>query len=294
MPRPATVVDLHGTPAANFRGTVRSAPPHATARLRVVRGEAGSRLADLHQQGALRVLRPRPPAGESFTAVLANTSGGIVGGDRLEVRAEVGAGASALITTQAAEKSYRSAGPDARSDVSLHLADRAWLEWLPQETILFDGARLRRALCIDLARQARLIGGDVLVFGRRASGERFRTGLLNDRWEVRVDGRLAWADVLRLDTPEAQIEAPFGFAGAGAYGMCIYVAPDAADRLVLARHLTELSGLRAAATLVGPVLIVRWLGAEPAAVRAALRHFWTAFRHAVRDLPAAMPAIWRI
>lgn len=236
------------------------------------------------------MLRPRPSAGESFTAVLANTSGGIVGGDRLQVRTEIGAAASALITTQAAEKAYRSVGPDARFAVQLDLGRDAWLEWLPQETILFDGARLRRDLHVDAHHEAGLIAADLLVFGRRARGERFATGLLRDRWQVRVDGRLVWADVLCLDAPAGQIAAPFGFAGAAAYGTCIYVAPDAPDRLSLARALSQQAGVRAGATVLGPVLVARWLASEPAAVRNALQHFCAAFRHAVRGLPERVPA----
>jgi urease accessory protein len=115
-------------------------------------------------------------------------------------------------------------------DVQLTLAEHAWLEWLPQETILFDRARLRRRLVLDLAESARLLAADLLVFGRRARGERFRRGLLHDRWEVRSAGRLVWADALCLaEDPGGLLEAPFGFAGTGAAVTAIYVAPDAAD-----------------------------------------------------------------
>jgi urease accessory protein len=149
--------------------------------------------------------------------VLLNTSGGIVSGDGLEVSVEMTAGSVASVTSQAAEKAYRSAGPDAGFDVRLDRAESAWLEWLPQETILFDGARLRRHLRADLTADARLLAADMLVFGRIARGERFRSGLLHDRWEVRVGGRLAWADALPLAPhPGSLIEAPFGAGGAGA------------------------------------------------------------------------------
>ncbi|HEX6141822.1 MAG TPA: urease accessory protein UreD [Geminicoccaceae bacterium] len=256
-------------------------------------GRAGRTvLAGLFQQGSLRVFRPRPAPGDIANVVLLNTSGGLVGGDRLEVRAEIGPGAAAVITSQAAEKVYRSLGRDAAFDAHLDLVGNAWLEWLPQETILFDGARLRRALRIDLAPEARLIAGDILVFGRRARGERFRSGCLVDRWEVRIGGRLVWADVLRLDGVESQIEAPFGFAGAGACAAWIYVASDAGRWLELARHLADRPGVRAGATLIGPVLIVRWLAADPAALTGAVQHYCARFRHAVRGLPARAPAIW--
>ena len=253
------------------------------------------RLARLFQKAPLRVLMPRPAPGEPPCAVLLNTSGGIVGGDALRVEVRLEADAAAVITSQAAEKVYRSAGANATLDVDLALADGAWLEWLPQETILFDGARLRRRLRVDAAAQARLVAADMLVFGRRAGGERFQRGSLYDRWEVRIGPRLVWADALRLaPEPGALLDAPFGFADAGAAATAIYVAPDAADRLELARALIEHTAVRSGATRVGPVLVLRWLGENPAAVRAALQQFAARFRHAVAGLPERVPAIWRI
>jgi urease accessory protein len=158
-----------------------------SARLAFVR-RGTTQLAELFQQAPLRVLRPRVRPGEPPCAVLVNTSGGIVGGDVLRVAARLEAGASAVITSQAAEKAYRSAGRDARFAVDLALAERTWLEWLPQETILFDGARLRRSLRVDLDPGAALLAADMLVFGRPARGETYARGLLRDRIELRVGG----------------------------------------------------------------------------------------------------------
>jgi urease accessory protein UreH len=204
-----------------------SSPLEGAARFVFIR-RGTTRLARLFQKAPLRVLMPRPAPGEPPCAVLLNTSGGIVGGDALRVEVRLEAGAAAVITSQAAEKAYRSAGADATLDVTLDLADGAWLEWLPQETILFDGARLRRRLRIDAAAQARLVATDMLVFGRRARGERFQSGFLYDRWEVRIGRRLAWVEALHLTPdPGALLDARFGFAGAGAAATAIYVAPDA-------------------------------------------------------------------
>jgi urease accessory protein len=270
-----------------------SSPLEGAARFVFIR-RGTTRLARLFQKAPLRVLMPRPAPGEPPCAVLLNTSGGIVGGDALRVEVRLEAGAAAVITSQAAEKAYRSAGADATLDVTLDLADGAWLEWLPQETILFDGARLRRRLRIDAAAQARLVATDMLVFGRRARGERFQSGFLYDRWEVRIGRRLAWVEALHLTPdPGALLDARFGFAGAGAAATAIYVAPDAADRLALARALIDRPKVRRGATCVGPVLVVRWLGDDPAAVRAAVQQFCARFRHAVAGLPDRVPAIWR-
>jgi urease accessory protein len=251
-------------------------------------------LARLFQKAPLRVLMPRRAPGELPCAVLLNTSGGIVGGDALQVAVRLEAGAAAVITSQAAEKAYRSAGATATLDVDLDLGDRTWLEWLPQETILFDGARLRRRLRVGASAQARLVAADVLVFGRRARGERFQRGFVYDRWEVRIGRHLAWADALRLaPEPGALLDAPFGFASAGAAATAIYVAPDAADRFDLARALLDQQKVRSGATCVGPVLVLRWLGQDPAAVRAAVQQFCARFRHAVAGLPEGVPLIGR-
>ena len=220
-----------------------------------------TRLARLFQKAPLRVLMPRPAPGEPPCAVLLNTSGGIVGGDALQVEVRLEAGAAAVITSQAAEKAYRSAGADATLDVALDLADGTWLEWLPQETILFDGARLRRRLRVDAAAQARLVAAEMLVFGRRARGERFQRGFLYDRWEVRIGRRLAWADALRLaPEPGPLLDARFGFARPVRRPPPSTVAPDAADRLDLARALIDYPRVRSGATCMGPVLVLRWLG----------------------------------
>ena len=254
-----------------------------------------TRLARLFQKAPLRVLMPRPAPGEPPCAVLLNTSGGIVGGDALQVEVRLEAGAAAVITSQAAEKAYRSAGADATLDVALDLADGTWLEWLPQETILFEGARLRRRLRIDAAAQARLVAADMLVFGRRARGERFQRGFLYDSWEVRIGRRLAWADALRLaPEPGPLIDARFGFARRRRGGHRIYVAPDAADRLDLARALIDAPGRCAAARPAsGRCSSCAGWRADPAAVRVAVQQFCARFRHAVAGWPERVPAIWR-
>ena len=253
-----------------------------------------TRLARLEQRAPLRVLFPRAPAGELIEAVLVNTGGGVVGGDRLAVEVEAGADAQVRVTSQAAEKIYRSAGPTCALEARLVAGPGAWLEWLPQETILFDGARLRRSLRVEAADRSRLLAADMLVFGRRARGESFGDGRLDDRWEVRVGRRLVWADALRLaNHPGAVLGGPFNFAGAGAFATAIYVAPDADERVDLARSLAAWPNVRSGATCLGPVVVTRWLAQDAAALRAGLRRFCAGFRHAVAGLPERIPAIWR-
>ena len=254
--------------------------------------ERGTGLADLYQKAPLRVLRPRGERGFPATAVLVTTSGGLAGGDRLDVEVSCRAGAEATVTTQAAEKVYRSLGPDVTVDARFDVADGATLEWLPQETILFDRARLVRSTELGLAGSARLHACDMLTFGRIARGERFATGRLFDRWRIRRDGRLVWADALRLDGDVAGlIDRPFGFAGAEAMATQIYAGPAAAELLAALRERLAAAGCRSASGLVNGLLLTRLLGAA-AAVRSALAGAIGLVRSLALGLPDAPPRVW--
>lgn len=248
-------------------------------------------LATLYQRAPCRVLFPEPEPGDLPIAALLTTSGGLAGGDRLRLSFRVEAGARALATTAAAEKIYRSLGPAAEIAVALAAEAGGWLEFLPQETILFDRARLVRRVEAELAPGARLIAAETLVFGRAARGERFARGLLHEAWRVRVAGRLVWADALRLDGDVgAMLASPTGFGGAAALATALYVGEDAASHLPLARALAEAGD--GAATLVNGVLLARFLGARADAVRLALAQYLRQLRHAAGGLPAALPRLW--
>jgi urease accessory protein len=270
---------------------------HGAAEIRFERRADSIRLARLYHHDPLRVLFPNPRSGDPPTAVLVTTSGGLVGGDRLDIALSAGADSAALVTTQAAEKIYRSLGPDVRLVTEIAVDSGAWLEWLPQETILFDGARLRRATSVGLAGNGRLLAGELLVFGRIARGERFTRGLARDAWEIRRDGRLIWADALHLDGDIAAIlDHPACFDGATAYGTILYAAPDAVRHLDAARALLENvgTGVCAAATSFDGLLLTRWLGREAHRVRHAYARFWADFRAQVADLPARLPRLWDV
>jgi len=268
---------------------------HGVARIGFVARDKHSRLATLYQQAPLRVLFPRAPAGDPPHAVLVTTSGGLVAGDRLEVEIETGRDARALVTTQAAEKVYRSTGAAAQVTVALRAGSGSWLEWCPQETILFDRARLRRHTALQLGPGARLLAGDILVFGRRAHGERLRTGSLRDAWQVRSGDRLVWADALRLEGDiEGRLTAPFGFAGATAYASLVYAGADAAAWRDTLRELVGGGDTdqRAGVTCLPGLLLARWLDKDAARLRACFSRAWTGLRHAAAGLPATAPATW--
>jgi urease accessory protein len=280
----------------------RSASPHdanladGRAEIVFVADGARTRLAHLYQHEPLRVLFPTAPAKDCLQAALVTTSGGLVGGDRLTIDIHATPGASALVSPQAAEKVYRSTGAECHVGVSLTAEAGSWLEWLPQETILFEDARLRRSTCIDAAADARVFAGEMLVFGRVGSGERFSHGLVRDAWDVRRAGALVWADALLLaDDAAAVLAHPAGFDGAVACATAIYAAFDAPQRLADARQaLGDPSDVRCGATLINGVVVARFLSRRPLALRMAFGAFWKSFRHAVAGLPPVLPRLWNV
>ena len=162
-----------------------------------------TRRARVHEAGALRVRFPNTASPETLDAVIVNTAGGMAGGDRFGIEIAVGSGARLTVTTAAAEKIYRSHGPDTSLDIKFDIAAGAALGW-PQETILFDRVRLARTIDVTLAPGASLVIAEAVVFGRAAMGETVGAGRLFDRWRVRLDGRLIFAETVRLDDAIAQ------------------------------------------------------------------------------------------
>jgi urease accessory protein len=259
------------------------------------RRDGETRLFGLFHHDPLRVLFPHPRAGDPPTAVLATTSGGIVGGDRLDIHLRAGPGAQALAAAQAAEKVYRSAGPDCTVEMALEAAAGSRLEWLPQETILFDGARLRRLTRVDLEGDAGVLAGEFLVFGRIARGERFRTGLARDAWEVRLDGRLVWADALHLDGDcLSLLDHPACFGGAAALATILYAGPDAAGLLDRVRAAGTDAAVQQGATCLGPLLVVRLLGHDVLRLREAFGRTWAELRSLALGRPARLPRFWHV
>ena len=181
----------------------------------VAAGPGGSRRGRVHESGALRVRFPNRNSHAALDAVIVNTAGGMTGGDRFDVDIEVGTGARLTVTTAAAEKIYRSLGPDTDIGVKLDIGPGGALAWLPQETIVFDQARLRRSIDIALARDANLLLAEAAVFGRSAMGEAVVQGHFFDRWRLRIDGALVFAETLCLDGAIAQRLAQRAIAGGG-------------------------------------------------------------------------------
>jgi len=249
-----------------------------------------------YQRAPLRVFTPRSDESGLLQAVVANISGGLVGGDRLEVKVELGPGARALVLGQAAEKVYRALpGSHCSLDTRLEVGEGGWLEYMPQGTILFDGCRLRRQTTVCVQGDARALVGEMLVLGRVSSGEELADVAFNESWTVKVDGRLAWADRLRL--PEGQawlLSANAGFGGARALATLLYLAPDAAGQLDTARQVIAdcAQGTRASVSCPGPLLVLRLLDEDPARLREALGRCWAALRQRLAGLVELTPTVW--
>ncbi|MBV8537746.1 MAG: urease accessory protein UreD [Alphaproteobacteria bacterium] len=252
----------------------------------------GNGLLHLYQSDPCRVLFPRAEPGHPPTAVLLTTSGGLTGGDRVRLSFAAREGAVATITSQAAEKIYRALDEDCRIDIRIDVGG-AWLEWLPQETILFDGARLSRRTILAATAESRILASEMLIFGRTARGESFASGFLHDAWRITRAGKLVWADALRLEGDiSAALARPTAFDGARAVATAVYVAADAAAHLELARALLEPAESCAAATVVNDILLARFLGGDAASVRRDLVRYLCGLRQAGGGWPARLPRVW--
>ncbi|QDL90866.1 urease accessory protein UreD [Paroceanicella profunda] len=208
-------------------------------------------LSKLYQQGSAKILLPtaRDPALE---AVLLNTSGGITGGDRISCEGRAEAGARLVLTTQAAERLYKS-WPDetpGRLSTRLSIGPGARIDWLPQETIAFDRSALHRSLDVEMAADATFLALEPIILGRTAMGERVHSIRLRDHWRVRRDGRLIYADALRLEGPALEaLAGPATLGGGFAFASMLFVAPGAEDLLTPLR--ARLEGIGAASARDG-------------------------------------------
>lgn len=239
----------------------------------------------LYQKAPLRLLFPTPEPGEPLQAALVNTAGGLAGGDAVRAAVTLTAGAQALVTTPAAEKLYTSLGPVASLRNRIEVGEGAALEYLPQEAILFDGARLDRRTEAHVAPGATLLACESLVLGRIARGEAWRRGTAREAWRLHLDGRLAWADAIALD--EAARDAPHALDGAEALGLMLLAHHDAARHRELARDLT---GGQASLPRPG-LLLLRFLGTATA-VRTGIMAAIPALRAAALGRPATLPRLW--
>ncbi len=274
---PASDLSVQAKPLQRVRGV---------ARIRFSARTGTTRLADLYQKGSAKVRMPRIYGGAP-TAVLINTAGGLTGGDELEYNVTIDDEAHAIVTSQTAERAYRSNDGSAKVTGSLCVGAGATLEWLPQETLLFDRSNLSRTLNADLAPDARLMMLETVVLGRTAMGESIERLFFKDKWRIRRAGKLVFADDIRVDgAPGEILRGSATAAGGHVFATFVDCAEDAGDRLSLARAVLDalpLNETRFAVSAWNDLLVARFVSGDARDLRNALISFLTGYRAA--DLP---------
>jgi urease accessory protein len=283
-------VERHGASSAPGGADRPMSPVRSRGEIRLgFRVQQGrTRIGSGYQGGCLKFRLPNSAPREAPCAVLLNTSGGLAGGDRLIQRVDWSAGSTAIVTSQAAEKIYRAIDGPATIDTRLHVGAGARAEWLPQESIIFDRARLVRDTQVRLAADADFLGIEAVVLGRTAMDEVVASGLLSDRWRIWREGRLIYADALRLDGRiDELMQRPAIGAGARAMAVIIIARPAAAKLLEPLR--LALGGARgtAAASSWNGMTVVRLLAVDGA----ILRHDVLLALASLRE-GRAMPRVW--
>jgi len=245
-----------------------------------VSGASGqSRIIERHEAGAMRFRFPNSAgqgANHALEAMSVNIAGGLAGGDSVDIAVESREGASLTLSSTAAERIYRSAGDETRISLALKASGGASLLWLPQESMLHEGAKLRRSLDIAVDHSATCLMGDMLYFGRHAMGEAFTRGLWRESWRIRRDHRLVLADETRLEGDFSDKRAqPGSLHRARVMASLVLVAPDAEERLpalraAFAQHPQVEAG--ASAQSAGGLVFARFLAENGMALRAAFLH----------------------
>jgi urease accessory protein len=270
---------------------------HAELHLGFARKGEGTVLRENRHRGPLRVQKALYPEGESLCqAILLHPPSGIAGGDHLAIAADVGAGARAQLTTPGAGKWYRSGGAEASQRIEFAVAVGATLEWLPQETIVFDGARARMETRVSLAADSRYIGWDILCLGRAAAGERFEYGRFDLFCRVDRDSMPVWLERGGFDGSDPMLSSPAGWAGATVCGTLLCAFPElpqqAAGLLERCRAIAPADDASHALSVLPGILVAGYLGDSSEAARLWFAELWAILRPACCGRPAVIPRIW--
>jgi urease accessory protein len=271
---------------------------HARLTLGFADDNGTTRMIKRSHFGPLRVQKPLYPEHPAVChAIIVHPPGGILGGDQLNITAHAGAAAHALLTTPGAGKWYRANGFRSQQQVTLTADVGGVLEWLPQETIFFNDADVRMEHQVDLAADASYIGGEILCFGRTASGETFASGRVAQRTSIRRDGKLLWFEQGALRAGTSSMHSPLALAG---YSVCATLI--AVGKTMNAAFLTQLreetsalaaaDNARSGATQMKQILVLRYLGNSSQSARLWLSHAWQRIRPELIQRDAVIPRIW--
>ena len=217
--------------------------------------------------------------------------GGIAGGDELNLQVRTGNNASVLLTTPGAAKWYRSAGPWARQSLAFEV--RGVLEWLPQETIVFDGALAETQCRVDLAAEAAFIGWDIVCLGRTGAGERLSRGTFRTSTQIRRENKLLWMERGRVDGGGRLLDSPAGLAGKPVFGTLFASFPDFDKQLLSTLKEEKPAAGAGAVTLLPGILLARYLGDSSEAARRYFIALWRILRPVLTGREATEPRIWR-
>jgi urease accessory protein len=269
----------------------------AALRLRFVFDGGRTVLAERAHTGPLRLLKALYPEGDRCChAVVVHPPGGVVAGDSLTITGRVMQQAHGLITTPGAQKWYRTDGVEATSTAALVVERGGALEWLPQETIVFDGACARQTLTIDIDGRARFFGWEVVCLGRTASDERFTRGHFRQTVRVLREGTLVWSERLSLAGGDRRLASPLGWHDypVSATAWIVSDADATSDEAVLAaiRSQLENESLAAASNPAPGLFVVKAVGASAESVRELLIRVWSKVRFDVFGIAAQRPRIW--
>ena len=250
--------------------------------LSVAATDGGTRRRRVYEDGPLRVRFPNA-APEALEAMIVNTAGGVAGGDRHDIDIDVGQGAALGVTTAAAEKIYREHDRGSTIAIKIEVGEDARLNWLPQETILFDRAQLDRRIDVDLAQNATLVMAEAVVFGRSAMDETVEQGAFRDRWRVSRDGTLSFAETIRLDGAIALMLREPAVAGGGVASATVLAAPG--DQNTVDRLRAQTFCGEAAASSWNGLAVARLCAKDGASLRRDLAV-------AVVALGGTLPRLW--
>ena len=257
------------------------------------RGEK-STLVHCEHYGPLRVQKALYPEGHDVChAIVLHPPGGVAGGDTLEISVTAAARSRALLTTPGAGKWYRSGGRQARQCLSVRVGEGALVEWLPQETIVFDGAEARMQTRVELAAGALFCGWEILCLGRTAAGEHFSRGRLELATRIEKEGRPLWIERAQLLGGSSWLGAPAGLAGRPVSATLLLAGrPVERDWLAACRALPAADGVLTGVTALPELLVARCLAPGAEVARAWLDEVWQQLRPLALGKPAVWPRIW--
>ncbi|MBS1157670.1 MAG: Urease accessory protein UreD [Proteobacteria bacterium] len=279
--------------------SVPELPPAWPAELHLAFARHGERtvLHENRHRGPLRVQKALYPEGDAVCqAIVLHPPSGIAGGDHLAISASLDSGARAQLTTPGAGKWYRSGGAEAVQNIDFKVAAGACLEWLPQESIVFDGARARQATHVELAADSRYMGWDILCLGRAAAGERFEHGRFDLFCRIERANKPIWLERGGFAGNDAMLHSPAGWAGATVCGTLLCSFPElpqqAAGLLERCRAIAPGDAASHALTALPAILVARYLGNNSEAARQWFAELWKILRPACCGRPAVTPRIW--